>query len=148
MNNYTKALSCVKESLKIRKRILPENHPHIVQSLINLGLLCCRIGEYNRGERFLENALKKSERNIEDKAYDMNDNFHLIAVVHKYLALAYATTGKYSKASRLMGKALRIFQKEAQENHPEAFENLTFLANFYEVQDDYGKVSKISIEKH
>ena len=52
------ALVMVEKTLEFQRRVLPENHPHIGISCLNLGISCHEVGDLHRALQFAREALR------------------------------------------------------------------------------------------
>ena len=62
MGDYNEAKSLLEKALETRKIQLGENHPHVAQSMTNLGKLYHEIGNYAEAKSHLEKALETRKK--------------------------------------------------------------------------------------
>ena len=58
LGRHQDALVMQEKALEFRRRVLPENHPHIGISCLNLGISCYKVGDLHRALQFAREALR------------------------------------------------------------------------------------------
>ena len=58
LGRHQDALAMEEKTLEFRRRVLPENHPHIGFSCFNLGITCHKVGDLHRALQFAREALR------------------------------------------------------------------------------------------
>ncbi len=97
---YREAVPSAKEALKVAEQTFGSDHPHMVQSLNNLGVLYERQGQYAKAEPLYKRAL-----GILEKAMP---NHPMVLATLERLAEMYIEMGKDEKAVPLLNRARKI----------------------------------------
>jgi tetratricopeptide (TPR) repeat protein len=129
---YTEAIKYFEESLEIRQKSLPSNHPDLATSYNNIGQVYSNMGKYSK-------ALSSHEKALEIYQKTLPANHPLLATSYNNIGLVYDNMGEYSKALSSYEKALEIKQKSLPSNHPDL---ATVHNNIGEVQRNMGEYSK------
>ena len=58
LGRHQDALAMQEKTLEFRRRVLPDNHPHIGISCLNLGFSCYKVGDLHRALQFAREALR------------------------------------------------------------------------------------------
>ena len=58
LGRHQDALVMGEKTLEFRRRVLPENHPHIGISCFNIGNSCRKVGDLHRALQFAREALR------------------------------------------------------------------------------------------
>ena len=58
LGRHQDALVMGEKTLEFRRRVLPDNHPHIGISCLNLGISCHKVGDLHRALQFAREALR------------------------------------------------------------------------------------------
>ena len=58
LGRHQDALVMMEKALEFGRRVLPENHPHIGISCLNLGIICHKVGDLHRALQFAREALR------------------------------------------------------------------------------------------
>jgi len=58
LGRHQDALAMQEKALEFRRRVLPDNHPHIGISCLNLGFSCYKVGDLHRALQFAREALR------------------------------------------------------------------------------------------
>ena len=58
LGRHQDALAMQEKALEFRRRVLPDNHPHIGISCLNLGISCHKVGDLHRALQFAREALR------------------------------------------------------------------------------------------
>ena len=58
LGRHQDALVMMEKTLEFRRRVLPENHPDIGISCLNLGISCRKVGDLLRALQFAREALR------------------------------------------------------------------------------------------
>jgi len=131
---YSKAEEYFKQSLDIRRWILPSDHPDLIESLYWLGLVYKAKKDYDKAETFLKKALKKAEKVYGSECSE-------VAALNYYLAEVYMVKNKYSEAEILLEKALDVYEKLNVRDS----EMVNLLRNLALVYNAQGKRHKANI---
>eukprot|EP00118_Oscarella_pearsei_P016427 m.156560 g.156560 ORF g.156560 m.156560 type:complete len:222 (+) comp38690_c0_seq15:3405-4070(+) len=57
IGNISEALNCYAECLQLQKRIYHSNHPDLISTINNIGLIHCNRGEFEKAKSYLEDGL-------------------------------------------------------------------------------------------
>ena len=111
-------LACYPESLyyyikilKIRERVLHEDHPDIAEIYNNIGYVYGKLGNHENELDYYLKAL-----GIREKV--LSENHPDIATSYNNVGYAYGRLGEHNKALEYCLKALSIQEKVLPENHP------------------------------
>ena len=58
LGRHQDALAMQEKALEFLRRVLPDNHPHIGISCLNLGISCYKVGDLHRALQFAREALR------------------------------------------------------------------------------------------
>ena len=58
LGRHQDALAMQEKTLEFMRRVIPENHPHIGISCLNLGISCRKVGDLHRALQFAREALR------------------------------------------------------------------------------------------
>ena len=108
---YKKAEKLYERSLRIREKILGEEHPNIAASYNNLAVVYQSQGEYKKAEELYEKSLRIKKR-ILGKEHPK------IAVSYHSLAGVYLHRDEYKHALDYFVKAYKIFLNKLGSEHP------------------------------
>ncbi len=108
---YDKALEYQEESLNIRIKLLPADHPDIAASYSNIGNIFECKGEYDKA---LDNYGKSLNIRVKSLPADHLDT----AISFNNIGNIYESKGEYEKALDNYEKSLKIRLKSLQPNHP------------------------------
>ena len=125
---YPESLYYYMKVLKIRKKVLPENHPDIATSYNDMGLAYGALGEYKEE---LECCLKALA--IQEKV--LPENYPDIATLYNNVGYAYGKLEDHKKQLEYYLKALAIREKVLPENHPD------IVASYNNVGYAYGELA-------
>jgi len=129
---YNNAIYVFKKALKIRKKILGEEHPDTAQSYNNLAELYRNMGKYQKAEPLYLKALKIREKVLGEEHPDTASSYNNLAGLYKSI-------GDYQKAEPLYLKALEIREKVLGEEHPDTASSYNNLALLYDNMGEYQK---------
>lgn len=117
--------------MKLRKRLLGDEHPDVSQTLNNLAYLYYTQGRYSEAEPIYQHVLEIDQRLL--------GNEHLnIAGDLNNLATLYYDQGRYDKAEPLFRRALEL-RKRLLGEHPYVAESLSNLAGLCYSQERYSE---------
>ena len=108
---YQKAESLLSKALKIREKILGEEHPDTATSYNNLAVLYKSMGEYQKAEPLYLKALKIREKVL-------GEEHPSTATSYNNLAVFYYGQGDYKRAYEFMKRAVEVWSKVLPEGHP------------------------------
>ena len=133
---YKKAETLYEKSLRIRERVLGEEHPSTATSYYNLARVYQAQGKYEKAEGLYEKSLRIRERVLGEE--------HLsTAASYNNLAGVYQAQGKYEKAEGLYEKSLQISEKVLGEEHASTTISYNNLAGAYYAQGEYEKAKRL-----
>ena len=124
LGNEQTARRLLEEALDIRRRILPDRHPDIIQSLNNLADLLGEDHKYNESMRKYADAIARIEQTV---GVDHPD----LAVDLLNMALMAYEMGKYNEAIPLFERGLSIRIKAFGDEHELVAEYLLAIANLH-----------------
>ncbi len=108
---YSSALPLYLKALKIKEKLLGEEHPDTATSYNDLAGHYVLMGEYEKAEPLSLKALKIQEKLLgEEHPYT--------ATSYNNLAILYYNTEKYQKAYNSMKRAIEILEKVLPPEHP------------------------------
>jgi len=116
--------------MKIREKVLGEEHPDTAISYNNLAQLYQAQGEYKKAEPLYLKALKIWEKIFGEEHPETTKGYNNLAGLYK-------AQGEYQKAEPLYLKALKIREKILGEEHPDTAQSYNNLTVFYYSQGDY-----------
>src|SRR4030095_633023 len=133
---YQEALPLIERGLKIRERLLGQEHRYVADALNNLGLLYSYKGEFEKAEPLYQLALAIRERALEPEHPDVAQSLNSLANIYREKA-------DYAKAERLYLRALNIKEKVLGPEHPDLAGSLNNLAIIYDDKCYYAKAEPL-----
>ncbi|CAF1500587.1 unnamed protein product [Adineta steineri] len=140
---YEKALTFYEESLGIRQKTLPPNHPDLAKSYKNIGAVHSHMANYPKALSYYEKALEIDQQSLPLNHPDLASSYNNIGNVH-------ADMGNYSQALSLYEKALEIQQQSLPPNHLDLASSYTNIGlvhsdmgNYPKALSSYGKALEI-----
>ncbi len=127
---YREAEPLYEQALKIKRKMLGEEHPDTARSLNNLALLYVRQGKHGEAEPLYEQALKIKRKMLGEEHPDT-------AAILNNLAVVYKDQKRYKEAELFLKQALEVNRKVFGEEHPSIASSLNNLAELYEGQGRY-----------
>ncbi|RGZ94369.1 tetratricopeptide repeat protein, partial [Ruminococcus bromii] len=121
---YSESLCYYMKVLKIREKVLPENHPAIAASYNNVGGAYGELGDHKKELEYLLKALAIQEKVLPENHPD-------IATSYNNVGYAYGELGDHKKALEYLLKALAIREKVLPENHPDIATSYNNVAYAY-----------------
>ena len=109
---YSESLCYYMKVLKIREKVLPENHPAIAASYNNVGGAYGELGDHKKELEYKLKALAIQEKVLPENHPD-------IATSYNNVGYAYGELGDHKKELEYLLKALAIREKVLPENHPD-----------------------------
>ncbi len=128
----TEAITYYEESLKIKQKSLPANHPLLATSYNNIGGVYDNMGEYSKALSYYEKALEISKKTLPA-------NHPLLATSYNNIGLVYDNMGEYSKALSYYEKDLEISKKTLPANHPDLATSYNNIGLVYYNMGEYSK---------
>ena len=108
---YTKAIQLYEQSLQIRQKVHPLNHPDLAQSYYSIGSAYNQLGEYPKALSLQEKALAIRQQVLPPDHPDIGQSYNNIGLI-------FYSMGEHSKALSYFEKALIIEQKSLPDIHP------------------------------
>jgi tetratricopeptide (TPR) repeat protein len=135
---YAEGQPLMENSLRIREKIIGEEHPDTARNLCGLAMLLYRQGKYAEAEPLYRRALA-----IEEKVFGpMHPN---TASLLNNLAMLYYDQGKYAEAEPIYRRALAIDEQALGPEHPNTAMDLNNLAYLYYHQGKYKEAESLYI---
>jgi hypothetical protein len=119
-----RALGMHSRALAFRQRLLPENHPSIATSMINLAETYGALGRHDE-------ALKLQKETLAFRQRVLPENHPGIATSMGNLALTYSAFGRHDEALKLQKETLAFMQRVLPKNHPGIANSMGNLALTY-----------------
>ena len=123
----------------MRKRLFPQDHPLVAQSLNSLAVLYGLQGKYSEAEPLFTEALAMRKRLFPQ-------DHPLVAQSLNNLAALYSSQGRYSEAEPLFTEALAMRKRLFSDNHPSIATSLNSLALVYRSQGRYSEAEPLFTE--
>ena len=127
---YSEAIPLAQRALTFREKALGPDHPDVVQSLNNLGLLYDKQGRYADAEPLFKQALT-----ILEKAFGPDNRYAAFPLNN--LAEVYRAQGRYADAEPLYKRSWAILEKALGPDHLNVATALNNLAEVYRAQGRY-----------
>jgi tetratricopeptide (TPR) repeat protein len=121
---HTEALSYYQNSLKLRQKTLPENHPDLAACYNTISVMYDKMGEYSK-------ALSYHKKGLEIRQKTLPANHPSLATIYNNVGLVYNNMGEYSKVLSCYKKGLEIYQKILPANHPLLATSYNNIGNLY-----------------
>ena len=126
---YPESLYYYMKILKIRERVLHEDHPDIAEIYNNIGSAYAELGEHKKELEYKLKALVIREKVLPENHPD-------IATSYNNAGYAYGKLGEHKKELEYCLKALAIQEKVLPENHPD------IATSYNNVGYAYGKLGE------
>ena len=134
---YDEAESLYQQNLKMRRKLLGDDHLDVVTSLNNLAKLYNSQGRYDEAEHLYQQALETRRKLLGDDHPD-------VATSLNNLAKLYNSQGRYDEAEHLYQQALEMRRKLLGDDHPDVATSLNNLAELYNSQGRYDEAEHFS----
>lgn len=132
MGRYEEALILCQNALAIKSETLEEEHPDIVASYSNLGLIYFELTDYENALNYLNLASE-----IADKIW--SGDFSFKADIYNDLGLVHRSLQKYDKAKEYYYKAQKVRKRYFPESHPLVLATHSNLAQVYASEGNHDK---------
>ena len=129
---YAKAKAALEAVVKIRERLLGEEHPDTAASYNKIGVVYYKKGEYDHALEYNEKALAIFEKVLGKEHPHIAGSYNNIAEV-------YRAKGEYDRALEYHEKALAIREKVLGREHPDTAASYNNIANVYYVKGEYDR---------
>ncbi|MEQ8765197.1 MAG: serine/threonine-protein kinase [Planctomycetota bacterium] len=126
---FDKAEAGYQEALVGLRRLMPVNHPSIVEVLTNLGSLCESRGRYAESERWILESLEMCEALYGEDHQSVATNYH-------NLALAKKRAGDFEASERYLKKAIEIRRRLFPEGSRTLAQSIHNLGVLLDDQED------------
>ena len=110
--NLQEALKYCQRALSINERVFGSDHPNVITSITNIGLILYDQGDSQGAVNHLKRAL-----NVAENVFGPDDHLR-VAPVLEYLAYVLACQGNIEDASPYLKRISEIFTKTYGPNHP------------------------------
>ena len=117
----TETRRLAERALSIKETVLGPDHPEVAKSLMNLGILVRKEGDFGEAQRLLERSLEIREKTLGPRDPETAASLDEIADVLQ-------TTGKYDRARGLYERALAIQEGSPGPESPEVARTLNSMA--------------------
>src|SRR5437867_7401181 len=117
----TETRRLAERALSIKETVLGPDHPEVAKSLMNLGILVRKEGDFGEAQRLLERSLEIREKTLGPRDPETAASLDEIADVLQ-------TTGKYERARGLYERALAIQEGSPGPESPEVARTLNSMA--------------------
>ena len=130
------AASDYQEALKIRRKILGEEHPDVATSLQVVAGIFREQGRYSEAEEMLQESLMTQTQLLGEEHPNVAD-------ILDSLGLVYHAQGRYSEAEPLFQRSLTIRDDSLGDDSPEIAASLNNLAVLYHTQGRYSEAEAL-----
>ena len=130
--SYKKAITFYEQSLMIRQRTLPSDHPVLADTYNNIGYVYSSISDYEKALLCHEKALKIQHQSLPSNHTDLADSYNHIGNV-------YYMVGDYTKALFSLEKAREIREQSLLPNHPDLATSYHNVGSAFHNMADYAK---------
>ena len=129
-SDSSKIESLYQRVLKIRKKILGEEHPDTIKSYNNLATYYLFEDEYEEAKELYQKVLEMRKKILGERNSDTIKSYDILVNL-------YAQMKEYQKAKDFCQKVLRIKQEEFGEEHPSTAYSYFSLARLYQLIEEY-----------
>ncbi|CAF0966834.1 unnamed protein product [Rotaria sordida] len=127
---YADAIAYYKQSIEIKQKTLPSNHPDLATSYNNIGLVYSKMNNYSNALSYHQKALEIDQKTLPSNHPDLATSYNNIGTV-------YSKMNDYSSALSYHQKALEIRQKALPSNHPDLANSYNNIGTVYSKMNDY-----------
>ena len=136
---YPESLYYYMKILKIRERVLHEDHPDIAEIYNNIGSAYAELGEHKKELEYKLKALVIREKVLPENHPD-------IATSYNNVGYAYGKLGEHKKELEYCLKALAIQEKVLPENHPDIAASYNNVGYAYGELGDHKKALEFNLK--
>ena len=136
---YPESLYYYMKILKIRERVLHEDHPDIAEIYNNIGSAYAELGEHKKELEYKLKALVIREKVLPENHPD-------IATSYNNAGYAYGKLGEHKKELEYCLKALAIQEKVLPENHPDIAASYNNVGYAYGELGDHKKALEFNLK--
>ena len=137
--NYAESVEAAKSALRIRRKVLGEEHPDYAETLNNLAGLYETIGDYAQAEPLFIQCKDIQRKVLGEEHPDYANTLN-------NLAFLYESMGDYARAEPLYIECRDIQKRTLGEEHPDYATTLNNLAGLYESTADYARAEPLYIQ--
>ena len=137
--NYVSAIDATTSALSIRLKLLGEEHPDYLESLVNLAVVNQSMGNNKKAERIYEKCKDIYKRVVGEKHPSYARVLYGLAQLHKGMH-------DYDRAEPLFLQACDIRKEVHGLEHPDYLRSLNGLAHFYKSTGDYARAKSIYLQ--
>ena len=134
---FKTAIKYREESLKIKVKILGEDHTSLSRSYSNLGILYFKIGSYQKALALYQKAISLANKNESREDLYIAQNYNSIGLVYKYI-------GNYKESLKYYNKSLQITKKTVGTNHIYVAKGYNNLSQLYMQLGEYANALKFA----
>ncbi|UCG33657.1 MAG: tetratricopeptide repeat protein, partial [Phycisphaerales bacterium] len=136
---YKEAAELAGEALRSRRAEFGDDHPTVAKSLLELGWVLKKEGNYAAAEKHIRKALALHQRSLGAEHPLVAVNLHLLGTTRREQA-------DYAEARRLLEDALAIRRKVLGNEHPEVANCLVDLADVLRELGEYEEAERLARE--
>lgn len=64
VENYEKAFTCYERALQGKERVMGKNHPLMLDTVLNIAIVYCKMNDFGKAEELFERALEGYEAQL------------------------------------------------------------------------------------
>jgi tetratricopeptide (TPR) repeat protein len=133
---YAEAEQMLRQTLKLRKKVLDEKHPSTLDSMNNLAIVLDSQGKYEKAEQMHRQTLTLMKKMLGEEHPSTLDSMNNIAEVLR-------SQGKYEKAEQMHRQTLTLKKKMLGEEHSSTLDSMNNLAIVLDSQGKYEKADQM-----
>jgi tetratricopeptide (TPR) repeat protein len=127
---YPEAQRQFEAALRLRRRVLSDDHPDTLVSIRNLATVYHHQGKFGQAEPLYSKVLEVQRRVLGEQHPDTLQSMFDLAVL-------YQDQGKLAPAEPLFTKVLEVRRRVLGEDHPDTLQSMDSLSWFYQQQGKY-----------
>jgi tetratricopeptide (TPR) repeat protein len=139
LGNYSKAIQFSLKNVRIKEKVLGNDHPDLATAYNNLALIYKDQGNYDKALEFNLKAIQILEKVLDKVHPDL-------ATAYNNLALIYQGQGNYYEALEFNLKAVKVGEKALDKKHPLLATYYNNIASIYQDQGNYQKASEFNLK--
>ncbi len=133
---YPKALPILEQALATRRRLLGEENPDTLATMIDLALLDVNMGRRAEAEKLFDRVIEARRRLLGEEHPDtLRAKAGLVFVMR--------ATGRYEEAEKLDRQILEARRRVLGEDHPDSILSMADLAGTYRMERRYGEAEAL-----
>jgi len=133
---YAEAEQMLRQTLKLRKKVLDEKHPSTLDSMNNLAIVLDSQGKYEKAEQMHRQTLTLMKKMLGEEHPSTLDSMNNLAEVLR-------SQGKYEKAEQMHRQTLTLKKKMLGEEHSSTLDSMNNLAIVLDSQGKYEKADQM-----